>query len=219
MTMDTQMNTQSATPLPTPPSVTLDDLARWLQQIGRQVEELGTEIHCIHRRLDEHGERFTKLEGRMAVLESKPDPGTPGAGTSATGGTNGSSSTSGASSGGTSGSTSGGTKTNGSTGASGSGGSGGTVTGNNAVGELPTPVPPRADLSTRDYWTATIAFAAAYFAIPAARRRGIAHALPLIPAAVGVIDSLVTYKALDERALLPAGGAAAGGAAAIALAR
>lgn len=202
MTMDTQMNTQSATPLPTPPSVTLDDLARWLQQIGRQVEELGTEIHCIHRRLDEHGERFTKLEGRMAVLESNG------------------SSASGASSGGTSGSTSGGSKTNGSTGSSGSGGSGsGTVTGNNAVGELPTPVPPRTDLSTRDYWTATIAFAAAYFAIPAARRRGIAHVLPLIPAAVGVLDSVVTYKALDERALLPAGGAAAGGAAAIALAR
>jgi hypothetical protein len=72
-----------------------------------------------------------------------------------------------------------------------------------------TPVP------ARDYLVMTVAFASAYLALEPSRRRGIAHALPFIPAVIGTIDAVATNNGLDSRALLPAAVPAAGGALAV----
>jgi hypothetical protein len=96
--------------------------------------------------------------------------------------------------------------------ANGSSAAGSTGAGGTKVGAA---VPAAPSVPARDYLAMTVAFASAYLAIDPARRRGIAHALPFIPAVIGTIDAVATYKRLDGRALLPAAVPAAGGALAI----
>lgn len=97
-------------------------------------------------------------------------------------------------------------------------GSNGATSGSSSGATSPgdTPKTARARLAnpSLEYVKASVAFATTYLALDPRRRRGLAHALPFIPAAIAMVDA-VKSRRLDGDALLPVGVPAAGGVAAL----